>query len=348
MRTDLFDYDLPEALIAHRPPAERDGGRLLVLGRAGIEHARVVGWPERLPTGALVVLNDTRVFKARLLGRRRTGGKAELLLLGRAGAGPNGERWHALGRARRALREGDVLDFEDLGATVLARSADGTLQVELSTNGSVDELLERVGHVPLPPYIRRPDEPADAARYQTLFAERTGSVAAPTAGLHLSERILSRLADRGVEIGRLTLHVGPGTFRPVATDDLDDHPMHAEAIDVGEDVARQIAASRERGKPVVAVGTTVVRALESASDPDRPGHVRPTRGPTRLLIQPGYRFRVVDALLTNFHMPRSTLLALVAAFAGRERVLEAYEVAVREGYRLLSYGDAMWLPERAS
>jgi S-adenosylmethionine:tRNA ribosyltransferase-isomerase len=211
----------------------------------------------------------------------------------------------------------------------------------------VEAWLERNGRVPLPPYIRRSDEPADAERYQTLFAEHTGSAAAPTAGLHLSQALLARLDARGVERATLTLDIGLGTFRPVDADDLDQHPMHAETFSVREETARLVRAARERGAPVVAVGTTVVRALESAADRERDGEVLPTSGETKLLIQPGFRFRVVDALLTNFHQPKSTLLALVAAFAGREAVLGAYASAVSEGYRFLSYGDAMWLPRRA-
>jgi S-adenosylmethionine:tRNA ribosyltransferase-isomerase len=201
--------------------------------------------------------------------------------------------------------------------------------------------------VPIPPYLGRLDEPEDAARYQTVFARAVGSVAAPTAGLHLSEPLIERLRARGLTLSRLTLEIGLGTFRPVEADDLDQHPMHSETLEITEELAAEVAGARRRGAPVVAIGTTVVRALEATADPERPGEVRPFRGETRLLIQPGYSFRVVDALLTNFHQPKSTLLALVGAFAGLPRVLEAYAVAVSEGYRFLSYGDAMWLPGRA-
>jgi S-adenosylmethionine:tRNA ribosyltransferase-isomerase len=201
--------------------------------------------------------------------------------------------------------------------------------------------------VPLPPYLKREDEPADAERYQTVFAERMGSAAAPTAGLHLTEAALGRIAERGIALATLTLDVGIGTFRPVAVDDIDRHPMHAESFAVSEALVEAVALARAQGRPVVAVGTTVVRALESAADPERPGAICATSGETRLLVQPGYAFRVVDALLTNFHQPKSTLLALVAAFAGREAVLRAYEIALESGYRFLSYGDAMWLPRRA-
>ncbi len=214
------------------------------------------------------------------------------------------------------------------------------------TGEPLDAAVRACGHVPLPPYIKRDDDLADTERYQTVFARRDGAVAAPTAGLHLTNAALARLASRGCSPTNVTLHVGLGTFQPVGVDDLDEHPMHAERYEVSQSTADAIASARARGAPVVAIGTTTVRALESAADPDRPGQVRPSSGETRLLIQPGYAWRVVDALLTNFHLPRSTLLALVCAFGGTERVLEAYRVAVRERYRFFSYGDAMLLWRR--
>ena len=230
---------------------------------------------------------------------------------------------------------------------MLSRADDGSLSCAVwSESDSVEDWLERIGHVPIPPYLGREDEPSDGVRYQTLFARELGSAAAPTAGLHLSEAMLRRLAERRVEVGVLTLHVGLGTFQPITAPDLDQHAMHAESFRVDRALAEAVDRARERSAPVVAVGTTVVRALESAHDPERPGAVRPVEAETRLLIQPGYRFRVVDALLTNFHAPKSTLLALVAAFASLPRLLEAYALAVREDYRFLSYGDAMWLPGR--
>ncbi len=346
MRTALFDYALPERLIAVRPLPCRDGARLLVLADDGMKHGRVEELAELVPAGALVVVNDTRVRHARILLRKQgTGGKVELLLLRRLAADSSGERWQALGRASKGLRAGAVLEAPGLRAEIVQPG--DPLEVRLTAAEGIDAWLARAGHVPIPPYLRRADEPLDAERYQTLFAAKVGSVAAPTAGLHLSEALLRRLEAREVRLSRLTLEIGLGTFRPVEADDLDRHPMHTEALEVTAELAADIAAARERRAPVVAVGTTVVRALESAADPERPGHVRPFRGETRLLIQPGYAFRVVDALLTNFHQPRSTLLALVCAFAGLSRVLEAYAVAVREEYRFLSYGDAMWLPRRA-
>ncbi len=347
MKTALLDYALPERSIAVRPLAERDGARLLVLGDAGLSHRTVRDFPELVPEGALVVLNDTRVRRARLLlGRAGTGGKVELLLLKPLGVVAAGgeERWEAIGRANKPLREGSELEAPGLRARIVR--AGELLEVSLAAEGGVEAWLARSGHVPIPPYLRRADEALDSERYQTVFAEKLGSVAAPTAGLHLSTELMQRLRARGVMFGRLTLDIGLGTFRPVEAGDLDRHAMHSESIEVTPALCELVAAARSRGAPVVAIGTTVVRALESAADPAAQGQVRPFQGETRLLIQPGYAFRVVDALFTNFHQPKSTLLALVAAFAGLSRVLEAYAVAVEQGYRFLSYGDAMWLPRR--
>lgn len=347
MRTALFDYDLPSELIARLPPAERDGGRLLVLGPT-LEHRRIPDLPALIGRGALVVINDTRVFRARLVGQRPGGGAAELLLLRRLGGSGPRERWLSLGKPAKRLKLGMRLGFEGLEAEVVGRTAEGELELELSAPQSVEASLEQVGRVPIPPYMERDDEPLDAARYQTVFAQRTGSVAAPTAGLHLTAELIAELCAGGVEVARTTLHVGPGTFKPVTADDLDRHAMHSEAFEVDAALVDAVARARARGAPVVAIGTTVVRALESARDDARPGHVRALSGDTRLLIQPGYRFGVVDALLTNFHLPKSTLLALVAAFAGLDAVQAAYRTAISHRYRFLSYGDAMWIPQRAA
>jgi S-adenosylmethionine:tRNA ribosyltransferase-isomerase len=292
-----------------------------------------------------VVVNDTRVLPARLLGRKRgTGGKAEIFLVRRASVSADGgERWSALGKASKGLRPGTIVECDGLVVTVLAQEEE-LLDVSLeAARGTVGDAIQRTGHVPLPPYIRRSDDASDRARYQTIFARVDGAVAAPTAGLHLTHDLLARIeAGRSVVVP-VTLHVGLGTFQPVTTADLDDHVMHAEAYDVPEATARAIEDARRRSAPVVAIGTTVVRALESAADPARPGLVTPGSGETRLLIQPGYRFRVIDRLFTNFHLPGSTLLALVAAFVGTERALAAYEDARDRGYRFYSYGDAMLL-----
>jgi S-adenosylmethionine:tRNA ribosyltransferase-isomerase len=348
LKTELFDYPLPEELIAVRPLEQRSGARLLVLSDGGVEHRLVQDFPELVPEGALVVVNDTRVRRARVLGTRKgSGGRVELLLLRALETTPDGEIWEALGRANKPLRPGTSVEAPGFTAELVATSDDGRVRVRLRAEGGVDAWLERFGHVPIPPYLRRADDEHDQERYQTVFAERTGSVAAPTAGLHLDAALLARLSARGVVIERLTLEIGLGTFRPVTADDLDRHDMHAERIEVGETLRAAVARARADRAPVVAVGTTVVRALESAADPAAPGQIRAFSGETRLLIQPGYAFRVVDALLTNFHQPKSTLLALVSAFAGRERVLSAYARAVAERYRFLSYGDAMWIGRRA-
>jgi S-adenosylmethionine:tRNA ribosyltransferase-isomerase len=365
MRVDAFDYELAPELIAQHPAAEREAARLMHLAAGGaIEHRRVADLPELLPAGTLVVVNDTRVIPARLLGRKKnTGGSVEIFLVRRledrtvtvdSPGSPTrrAQTWRALGKANKPLKfESDVeiapRDGSDasLVARLLGRADDGLLEVALwsPANAPIEEALHACGHVPLPPYIKRDDDEADLDRYQTVYARHDGAVAAPTAGLHVTAGVLDRLAERGCEIARVTLHVGLGTFQPVQTDDLDAHPMHSEAFVVDLAAVDSVARARERGKPVLAVGTTTARALESAADPAVPGQLRTAHAETRLLIQPGYRWRVVDGLLTNFHLPRSTLLALVSSLGGRERVLEAYGLAVRERYRFFSYGDAMLL-----
>jgi len=370
MRVDEFDYELPPELIAQRPAEARELARLLVLahGDRPTEHRRVGELPDVLPEGALVVVNDTRVIPARLLGRKRdTGGRVEVLLVRRTGlreleVAPgdvrSAEVWRALGKASKPLRFGADVEILARGADqgpavlvarLLGRSEDdGLLEVALwSQSGeSVDAAVRACGHVPLPPYIKRDDEADDADRYQTVYARHDGAVAAPTAGLHVTNAMVGRLAVRGCDVASVTLHVGLGTFQPVTVDDLDHHPMHSERYVVSQSTADAIARARSRGAPVVAIGTTTVRALESAADPSRPGHVQASTGDTRLLIQPGYAFQVVDVLLTNFHLPKSTLLALTCAFGGTAQVLDAYRAAIRERYRFFSYGDAMLLRRR--
>jgi S-adenosylmethionine:tRNA ribosyltransferase-isomerase len=356
VRVELLDYDLPESAIAQRPLARREMARLLVLdAEAGeLGHREVGEWPSLVPRGALVVLNDTKVIKARLLGKKtKAGGKAELLLVervGDAGHASDVQRWRAIGKGLGRL-EGQCLEFGEGALTAVVHGPsveNGLFDVTLTAKaGSIAAALDEHGHVPVPPYIRRADDAHDVERYQTVYARTTGAIAAPTAGLHLTDVMLEELRARGARIGFLTLHVGLGTFQPVAALDLDHHTMHAEWMQISEALVREVAEARTRGAPVVAVGTTVVRALETAADPQRIGHIVATERKTDLLVQPGHRFRVVDAMFTNFHLPRSTLLALVAAFAGRERTLGAYREAVRAGYRFFSYGDAMWIPRRA-
>lgn len=351
MRTDLFDYSLPEERIATRPPAERDGGRMCVVEEGGVRHEWVRDFPEQLSAGDLVVLNETRVRQARLYCTRPTreaagvpggagGARVEILFLH-----PVGEnRWAALGRANKPLRPGDEIHAGEVTLRIADRGADGTLIVE--TSGDIEPVLLTHGQMPIPPYMQRTADEDDVTRYQTVFARELGSAAAPTAGLHVTEQSLARLQERGARVGRLTLHVGIGTFRPVSVEDLDAHPMHEETFSVSEELRDAIAETHARGGRVVAVGTTAVRALESAAVGAERGQVRACRESTRLLIQPGFEFRVVDALLTNFHQPKSTLLALVSALVGRDRLLAAYGEALERDYRFLSYGDAMWIPRR--
>jgi len=370
MRVDAFHYELPPEPIAQKPAEDRELARLMLLSPTGgaPEHRRVSELPELLPAGALVVVNDTRVIPARLLGRKReTGGRVEVLLVRRTGVrelevAPGDVRatevWRALGKASKPLKFGADVEVTARGRAgeeggpaalvvrLLGRAEDdGLLEVALwSPSGEpVDAAIRACGHVPLPPYIKREDEADDADRYQTVYARHDGAVAAPTAGLHLTNAILGRLAVRGCDVASVTLHVGLGTFQPVSVADLDQHPMHSEHYVVSQSTADAVARARGRGAPVVAIGTTTVRALESAADPERPGHVVASSGETRLLVQPGYEWRLVDGLLTNFHLPRSTLLALVSAFGGTQPVLDAYRLAVAERYRFFSYGDAMLL-----
>jgi S-adenosylmethionine:tRNA ribosyltransferase-isomerase len=352
MRVDAFDFALDSELIAQAPTAEREQARLLVMGASGaLEHRGVSELAELVAPGTLVVVNDTKVFPARILGTKEgSGGKTEVFLVrkiddGADSAGPAMQRWRALARASKALRPGTRIVKDALVIEFEGKADDGLFEVRLTTrDGSpVDDARTRAGQVPLPPYIKRDVHPDDLERYQTVFARAEGAVAAPTAGLHLTPPLMKRLESRGCEIATCTLHVGLGTFQPVTVDDLDEHPMHSEYFEVPRTLATAIGRARERQAPVLAVGTTVVRALESAHDPERPGHVRACAEETRILIQPGYTFHVVDRLMTNFHLPKSTLLALVCAFAGTERVLGAYATAVKERYRFFSYGDAMLL-----
>lgn len=339
MDASELDYELPERLIAQAPPAERDAARMLWLQRGGgqIEDRSIRALPALLEP-SLIVLNDTRVIPARLHGRRPSGGKAELLLVERLDAGASCQRWLCLGRASKTLQPGAELALLDgrLHARVQSREG-GMLQVQLRGD-DVEALIATGGELPLPPYIRRPVDAQDSERYQTVYADAPGAVAAPTAGLHLTEELLQELQRRGHRLARVTLHVGPGTFAPLRTENLDEHPMHAERYTIPEATAEAIDEARRDGRPVLAVGTTVVRTLEAAA---RGRGVKPGSDRTALFIRPPHRFQVVDSLLTNFHLPRSTLLALVMAFGGVEAVRRAYAHAVAAEYRFFSYGDAM-------
>src|SRR5512138_181243 len=341
MRLSDFDYALPEELVAQEPVSPRDASRLLVVRPEGpFEHRRFAELDALLAPGDLLVFNDTKVIPARLVGRKESGGKAEILLCEPL-AGGLGRRWRAMGQASKAIRAGATLAFDGLSARVVEAEGEGFYVVELDREGeALEAALARAGRVPLPPYIRRAPDARDADRYQTIWAREPGSAAAPTAGLHFTDALLARLAARGVRRTAVTLHVGPGTFLPIRGDSLEEHRMHAERYEVSAAAAEEIAACRARGGRVVAVGTTSVRTLESAFDGTR---VAPGAGRTTLFVRPGHAFRAVDALVTNFHLPRSTLLVLVCAFGGTERVLAAYRDAVALRYRFFSYGDAMLL-----
>lgn len=340
MRTSDLDYELPGELIAQEPLARRDASRLLLVDVAAdeVEDHLFTELPGLLPP-SLFIFNDTRVFPARLLGSKSTGGRVELLLLRKTGE--CADHWLAIGRSSKGLREGMELTLcgGRLRAQVLRAHDDGQLEVALRADGKVDDLIEQAGEVPLPPYIRRPTVEADRTRYQTVYARKSGAVAAPTAGLHFTEGSLDALEKAGHRTAYVTLHVGPGTFRPVQAETLDEHEMHEEAFEVPEATVAAIGRARAEGRSVVAVGTTVVRTLESSVDAE--GHPVAGLGTTRLFIRPPHRFHVVDHLVTNFHLPRSTLLALVMAFAGVELTRRAYRLAADEGYRFYSYGDAM-------
>jgi S-adenosylmethionine:tRNA ribosyltransferase-isomerase len=338
MLTRDFDYHLPASSIAQEP-APRGDSRLLVLGRTGPDrHRRIRDLPRLLRPGDLLALNDTRVIPARLYGRSTGGGRMEILLVERLGE----REWDALVKPGRRARPGSFIELDGgPSAEVTGKREDGRHRLRFPE--PIEPHLDRLGHVPLPPYIHRPDTPEDRERYQTVYARRPGAIAAPTAGLHFTEELLREIEETGVHIARITLHVGIGTFKPVSAERIEEHRMDHERYEIGEEAAEAIRQARAGGR-VVAVGTTVVRTLESAAILGG-GEVHAGSASTDLFITPGFRFQVVDALLTNFHLPRSTLLMLVSAFAGRERVLAAYEEAIREGYRFYSYGDAM-LAER--
>lgn len=351
MKLADFDYPLDRALIAQRPPARRGGSRLMLLdGETGaFRHGRFPDFLDEVTSDDLVVLNQTKVIPARVLGEKaETGGNVELLFLHPA----EPSCWSVLAKGR--LREGQQVRFSDGHAvTVMGNEGNGRWTVQMNGQGDVVKWLHRIGRVPVPPYIERSGEPAeerlDRRRYQTVYAAVPGSVAAPTAGLHFSAAQLRALTRRRIPVVRLTLHIGAGTFQPIRCEEIEAHRMAAEEVEIDASICRAVAATRQRGGRVIAVGTSTVRALESAYDPSGSdssssgGQVKPRRGWTTLFITPGYRFRVVDGLLTNFHLPKSSLLCLVSAFAGRDRLLAAYREAMEARYRFYSYGDAMFI-----
>lgn len=349
MNISDFDFELPEELIAQHPLGRRDASRMLVVNRSAGSwlDGSFAEFPAELREGDAVVVNNTRVFPARLVGRREpTGGRVELLLVRRR-VEFEGEAWEVLAKPARRLEAGARVAFGDgrLAAETLAATEDGAGRVvRFDADGDFAALLEEFGRMPLPPYIRRDSDDLasaeeDRERYQTVYAAAPGAIAAPTAGLHFTPQVFDELRARGVRTCEVTLHVGYGTFAPVRADDLSEHRVAAERFEISEGAAAEINLTRQTGGRVVAVGTTTVRALESAVDEG--GRVRARRGETGLTITPGYRFRAVDAMLTNFHLPRSSLLVLVSSFAGRELVLGAYRHAVAARYRFYSYGDCM-------
>jgi S-adenosylmethionine:tRNA ribosyltransferase-isomerase len=341
MKTSDFDYELPRELIAQYPSERRDESRLLVLRRDSgeTEHRRFRDVIDYIRSGDVLVVNDSRVIPARLIGRRSTGGRAEMFLLRDLG----GNRWEVLVRPGARIRQGGMLEFGEgeLTARVVSVLADGKREVELDARDGVESAVARLGQVPLPPYIDREPVEADGDRYQTVYARVPGAVAAPTAGLHFTRDLLGRVESAGAAVARLTLHVGIGTFRPVSVEDPAEHRMESERYEISGETAATINSARDAGGRVIAVGTTAVRTLETVADES--GRVHPGSGATDLFIRPPYTFRCVDVLVTNFHLPRSTLLMLVSAFGGREHVLASYREAVRERYRFYSYGDAMLL-----
>ena len=362
MRVDEFDYELPDELIAQRPLDRRDASRLLVVERAsgGVEDSQFSRFPEFLTGNELIVFNNARVIPARLFGKRvgvhsqkpsnktvreHLSGNVEVFLTRKLA----GDTWEALVRPGKKMQVGERVQFGEgeLEAEIISRGELGIRTVRFAAYNalSVDENLERLGHVPLPPYIDRPDEASDRQRYQTVYAQRPGAVAAPTAGLHFTPEILGELQAKGCELCEITLDVGLGTFQPVHTETLEEHKIHFEAYEISSEVAGKIREAKSNSRPILAVGTTVVRALEDAAARAAAAGqgTLPAAGraEAQIFLLPGHEFRVVDKLLTNFHLPKSTLLALVAAFAGRENILRAYRHAVDEQYRFYSYGDCM-------
>ncbi|MEL6710776.1 MAG: tRNA preQ1(34) S-adenosylmethionine ribosyltransferase-isomerase QueA [Pseudomonadota bacterium] len=335
MRLADFDFDLPDELIAQHPPAERTASRLLQLDGATLTDRQFTDLPHLIRPGDLLVFNNTRVMAARLYGRKATGGQVEILIERLLGSD------HALAhiRASKAPLPESTLIVGETTLRVMGRQ-EHLFELVLENGADFAQLMNTHGHVPLPPYIQRPDAALDATRYQTVYASQLGAVAAPTAGLHFDQALLARLRAQGIHTAEVTLHVGAGTFQPVRVEQIETHQMHAEWLEVNATMCEQVASTRARGGRVIAVGTTSVRSLETAA---ASGQLQPYTGDTRLFIRPGYRFRVVDQLLTNFHLPRSTLLMLVSAFAGRTAIQRAYAHAVQQRYRFFSYGDAMLL-----
>lgn len=347
MKLEELDYKLPKELIAQYPRGEREESRLMVLDLpfAKITHSFIKELPEFLPEGALLIFNSSKVIPARLWGRKETGGKVEVLLVRREKkVSTHIERWYVLLKSKKPLKKGVKISIDnEITIEVLTRiERSGEYLVEISANTQNDDIYELIkakGETPLPPYIKRKAEPIDRERYQTVFAKEEGSIAAPTAGLHFSNNLLTKLKEKGIKTGFITLHIGPGTFKPIRVNNLEEHKMEEEYYFIPKEVVNLIKEAKEKRKPVVAVGTTVVRTLEDCYKKNK--EVISGAGKANIFIYPPFEFKVVDWLITNFHLPKSTLLALVGAFAGLENIKQAYKVAIEVGYYFYSYGDAM-------
>ncbi|MCG7561946.1 MULTISPECIES: tRNA preQ1(34) S-adenosylmethionine ribosyltransferase-isomerase QueA [Pseudoalteromonas] len=340
MRVADFSFELPDELIARHPKKERSSSRLLTLdGNTGdLQHKVFKDIVDLINPEDLIIFNNTKVIPARMFGQKATGGKLEVLV--ERVLDEHSVLAHV--RASKSPKEGAEILLEGKAkATMVARHGE-LFELKFHGDASVLSILDEIGHMPLPPYIDRPDEEEDKERYQTVYGEKPGAVAAPTAGLHFDDALMTQLKDKGVEMAFVTLHVGAGTFQPVRVDDVNDHQMHSEYIEVPQEVVEAIAAARQRGGRVIAVGTTSVRSLESAAKA-HPDELKPFYGDTDIFIYPGYQFQLVDAMVTNFHLPESTLIMLVSAFSGQSHIMHAYETAIAEQYRFFSYGDAMFL-----
>lgn len=351
MKINDFDYNLPEELIAQKPAEKRDSSRLLVVHRENdtVEHKHFYDILDYLKKGDLLVLNDSRVIPARIYGQKSTGAKVEFLLIKRL----EGDRWETMVRPGRRLKPGDRVFFGKahdgkplLTADIIDHGSDGTRIVDFTYEGLFMERLEEIGSMPLPPYIERPSEDTDKERYQTVYSREEGSVAAPTAGLHFTKELLAKAVEMGVETAYVTLHVGIGTFRPVQVENVEEHSMHFEEYSIGEDAADKINRAAAEGRRVISVGTTSTRTVESAAYFDEEKgiyQIQEGSGSTGIFIYPGYEWKIINSLITNFHLPKSTLIMLVSALYDREKILRIYDEAVKEKYRFFSYGDAMFI-----
>ncbi len=339
MRIEEFDYTLPSSLIAQYPPTQRGASRLMVVHRSQglIEHREFKDIMDYFRPGDLLVMNNTRVLPARLIGKKETGGKCEILLIPSQN-GTNGV-WKVLMKRSGGIKPGFRIQFDEELSGEVKEMKNGKGKICFSGQGGVMEILRKIGHMPLPPYIKREDEPLDKDRYQTIFAEREGSIAAPTAGLHFTHSLLQSLRDQGVSTTWITLHIGIGTFAPVKAQNIEDHSMEAEWIEISEETSRKTEEAKQRGGRIISVGTTTTKSLESFADTQ--GRVKAGEKLSSLFIYPSYHFRVIDGMITNFHLPKSTLVMLVSAYVGKDLLMKAYEEAIERKYRFYSYGDAM-------